>query len=79
MSNNLIEEHNVKDIDLGLSITFSALSCGLLLQIFQKWRSFLDVCSIISSENVMVYKHFFFLIFVVNILLCLLQDKLFIV
>jgi len=40
MSNNLIEEHNVKDIDLGLSITFCALSCGLsLLQMFLKWRS----------------------------------------
>jgi len=45
MSNNLIEEHNVKYVDLGVSITFSALSCGLLLlQIFLKWRSFLDVC-----------------------------------
>jgi len=61
MSNNLIEEHNLKDIDLGLTITFSALSCGLsLLKIFLKWRSFLDVCNSISSDNVMVYKHFFF-------------------
>jgi len=56
VSNNLIEEHSVKDIDLGLSIAFSALSCGLsLLQIFLKLCSFLDVWIITSSENVMVY------------------------